>query len=98
KIFREYDFYINIYDDFVETHNNEKDKFLWKMNSIIELMKVTEGNEEGEFCENGLRMIMILFKDFIFSPLELKKSAFENTLNQGKEIIIPILKRELDIY
>lgn len=62
----EYDFYMNLYDDFIKTNNFKNDKILWKMNSIIKLMQLTEGSEEGEFCESGLRMIMVLFNSYQF--------------------------------
>ena len=89
---------MNLYDKFIETHNDKNQKILWKMNSIIKLMNITEGNEEGEFCENALRMIMILFKDYIFSPYELNSNDFDTNKCHGKEMITPILKQEFDIF
>jgi hypothetical protein len=94
----EYDFYMNLYDEFIETRDQENEKILWKTNSIIKLMKFTEGNEEGEFCENALRMIMVLFKHFSFSPYELSSYNFDNKSNQDKDIITPILKQEFNIF
>lgn len=97
-LINEYDFYMNLYDDFIETRNQENRKFLWKMNSIVRLMNLTKGNEEGEFCENALRMIMVLFNTYIFSPYELSSHDFNITSNQEKEEINPILKQEFDIF
>ena len=37
----ECDFYMNLYDDFIKTKNDENDKILWKMYKILDLMKVT---------------------------------------------------------
>jgi len=94
----EYDFYINLFDDFVETHDKENEKILWKTGSIIKLMKFTKSNEEGDFCENALRMIMLLFKNYIFTPYELNSYELEITSNQEREIALPILKNEFESY
>ena len=64
KLINEYDFYVNIYDDFIGTRNDENDKILWKMNKIIDLMKITDGKDTNGFMENSLRMVMLLFKYF----------------------------------
>jgi len=90
----EYDFYMNLYDTFIKTNNNKNEKILWKMNSIIELMKLTEGSEEGEFCEIGLRMIMVLFKSYQFDSCDIKSTYFDNSSIQQKEIVVPILREE----
>jgi hypothetical protein len=94
----EYDFYMNLYDDFIKTRDKEKEKILWKARSIIKLMKFTKGNEEGDFCENALRMIMLLFKNYIFTPYELNSYELEINSNQEREIIIPILKNEFENF
>ncbi|MFX0025189.1 MAG: hypothetical protein ACFE8M_02150 [Candidatus Hermodarchaeota archaeon] len=90
----EYDFYMNLYDSFIKTNNVENDKIIWKMNSIIKLMKLTEGSDEGEFCETGLRMIMSLFRSYQFDSCDIKSKDFDNSLIQQKEIVIPILREE----
>lgn len=90
----EYDFYINLYDNFIKTNNIENDKILWKLNSIIKLMKLTEGTEEEEFCESGLRMIMSFFKSYQFDSCDVQSKYFDNSSTQQKEIILPILREE----
>ena len=90
----EYDFYINLYDGFIKTNNIENDKTLWKMNSIIKLMKLTEGSDKEEFCESGLRVIMALFKNYQFDSSDIKSKDFDSSSIQEKEILIPILRDE----
>lgn len=90
----ENDFYIHLYDDFIKINNDENEKILWKMRSIIELMKLTEGNDEGELCENGLRIIMSLFNHYVVYPFDFDNDYFNiSSLNQHKQLI-SILKRE----
>lgn len=90
----EYDFYMNLYDGFIKTNNFKNEKILWKMNSIIKLMKLTEGSEKGEFCESGLRMIMTLFKSYKFDSCDIESKDFDHSSIQQKEIVIPILREE----
>ncbi len=90
----EYDFYMNLYDDFIKTNNFKNDKILWKMNSIIKLMQLTEGSEEGEFCESGLRMIMVLFNSYQFDSCDIKSKDFDNSSIHQKEIVVQILREE----
>jgi hypothetical protein len=90
----EYDFYMNLYDAFIKTNNIENDKILWKLNSIIKLMNLTEGSEEGEICESGLRLIMALFKSYQFDSCDIKSKYFDNSSIQQKELVIPILRKE----
>ncbi len=85
---------MNLYDGFIKTNNFKNEKILWKMNSIIKLMKLTEGSENGEFCESGLRMIMILFKSYQFDSCDIKSKVFDNSSIPQKEIVMPILREE----
>ena len=64
KLMTESDFYMNLYEDFIETGNDENDKILWKTYKIIDLMKISNITDTSGFMENGLRMIMLLFKHF----------------------------------
>ena len=90
----EYDFYINIYDDFIGTGNDENDKILWKMQKIIDLMKFTDNKDTNGFMENGLRMIMLLFKYFKITPCDLCSfDLFDTPFNEREELML-ILHRE----
>ena len=57
-------------------------------------MKLTEGSEEGEFCESGLRMIMVLFKSYKFDSCDIESKDFDNSSIYQKEIVVPILREE----
>jgi len=90
----ECDFYMNIFNDFLLAKNDENEKIMWKMRTIIDLMKVTDGQEDNGFMENSLRMIMLLFNHYIMTPCELQRNYFVNTPFDEKEELITILKEE----
>jgi len=78
-------FYISLFDEFMINSADPEKKIMWKLNSIIRLMNMTE-NYESDFCENALRMIMILFNEFEFESWELVKD---------KQSVIPENERGL---
>ena len=90
----ECDFYTNLYDDYIETRNDENERFLWKTRKIIDLMKVTTEKDANGFMENGLRMIMLLFKHFTISPCDLCSIDLIDTPFNEKEELILILQAE----
>jgi hypothetical protein len=90
----EYDFYNNLYDDFLETRNDENNKVLWKMYKILELMKITDKKDSSEFMENGLRMIMLLFNKYDINSCDLSSYDLMETVPDKKEKLLFILKEE----
>lgn len=90
----ECDFYMNIYDDFIKTQNNENDKILWKTQKILKLMKLTKANDPNGFIENGLRMIMLLYKNFQMNSYDLCSFDLSETTPNEKEELQHILKTE----
>jgi len=90
----ECDFYMNLYDDFIGTGNDENDKILWKTYKIIDLMKVTNETEPNGFMENGLRMIMLLFKHFKLYTCDLCSYDLCDTPFNEKEELKLILQKE----
>lgn len=90
----EYDFYMNLYDDFLETRNDQSDKILWKMYKIIDLMKLTDEKDTNGFMENGLRMIMLLFNHFRIESYNHCSFDLFNTPFNEKEDLMGILKEE----
>ena len=90
----ECDFYMNLYDDFIKTRNNEHDKILWKTYKILELMKLTNGKDTNGLVENGLRMIMLLFNNFNFNSCDLNGIDLNETPPKDKEELQHILKTE----
>ena len=85
----ECEFYSNLYDDFLETRNDENDKILWKMHKIVDLMKITHEKDTSGFMENGLRMIMLLFKHFKISSCDLcSNDLFDTPFNEKEELML----------
>lgn len=90
----EYDFYMTLYDDFIKTKNDEKNKVLWKTYKILDLMKITNENDSNGLMENGLRMIMLLFKNYEINSYELSSYDLSETSTDKKEELQFILKTE----
>jgi len=90
----ECDFYTNLYDDFLETRNDENERILWKTRKIIDLMKITTEKDTSVFMENGLRMIMLLFKQFRLNSCDLCSIDLIDTPFDEKEELILILQEE----
>ena len=90
----ECDFYMNIFDDFLLAKNDENQKIMWKMSTIIDLMKVTDAQDDNGFMENALRMIMLLFNHYNMTPCELERNYFVDAGFDEKEELITVLKEE----
>jgi len=90
----ECDFYVNLYDDFIKTRNDENNKILWKMYKILDLMKETNENDPNGFMENGLRMIMLLFNKMELSAYDLSSYDLIETSPDKKEELLCLLKTE----
>ena len=94
QMMSECDFYNNLYDDFLETRNDENERILWKTHKIIDLMKITTEKDSSGFMENGLRMIMLLFKQFRLNSCDLCSiDLFETPFNEKEEVML-ILQEE----
>lgn len=87
-------FYINTFDEFIKTNNNENEKALWKMKAIVELMKLTKENDQGDLCENGLRMIMLLHNNFVIYPFDINTSCVSKETIVNDNEFVSILKSE----
>jgi len=90
----ECDFYMTLYDDFIKTKNDDKNKVLWKTYKILDLMKITTENNSNGFMENGLRMIMLLFNNYQIDSYDLNSFDFSETSIDKKEELQIILKTE----
>ena len=90
----ECDFYMNIFDDLLLAKNDENQKIMWKMRTIIDLMKITDGQYDNGFMENALRMIMLLFNNYKMTPCELERNYFVNTQFDAKEELRTVLIEE----
>ncbi|MFX1496784.1 MAG: hypothetical protein ACFFBH_04590 [Promethearchaeota archaeon] len=90
----ELDFYLSLYDDFLKTNGINNQKMLWKLNAIVKLMELVSKTDNNNFCENGLRMIMTLFKDYQFDSYDIESVDFNSCSNHERENVIPILIEE----
>jgi hypothetical protein len=70
-------FYIDIFDEFLQTEDDPQKKFMWELKSIINLMQKAKGLDD-DFCENGLRMILTLFNDYKIEPWEILVNEEQN--------------------
>jgi hypothetical protein len=85
---------MNIFDDFLLSRNDENQKIMWKMRTIIDLMKITDGQDDNGLMENALRMIMLLFNHYNITPCELERNYFVNAPFDEKEELMTVLKEE----
>ena len=87
-------FYISLYDEYMINSTDPEKKIMWKLNSIIRLMNMTE-SYESDFCENALRMIMMLFNEFEFEPWELENGKPGDIPKVDKNLFTQILFDEI---
>jgi len=87
-------FYISLFDDYMINSADPERKIMWKLNSIIRLMNMTE-SYESDFCENALRTIMILFNEFEFEPWELDNGKPFDIPENDKNLFNQILFDEI---
>ena len=90
----ECDFYINLFDDFVKTQDNEIDKILWKTHKIVDLMNFADEKDMTGFMENALRMIMLLYRNFRLNSCDLSSIDLNETSPDKKKELQVILKTE----
>ena len=90
----EYDFYMDIYDDFIKTKDDENEKILWKTHKILDLMKISKENDPNGFMENDLRMIMLLSNRFEINSCDLNSFDLNEISPDKKEELHFILKTE----
>ena len=87
-------FYLSLFDDYKINSDNPEKKIMWKLNAIIKLMNLTK-DYESDFCENALRMIMILFNEIEFEPWELEDNEPRNVTENDKGLLNQILFDEI---
>ena len=87
-------FYISLFDDYMNNSNDPEKKIMWKLNSIIRLMNMTD-NYESDFCENALRMIMVLFNEVEFELWELDNGKPMDIPENDKNLFNQILFDEI---
>ena len=88
------DFYINTFDEYLKTNNDEDKKAYWKMRSILDLMKLTQGKDKGDLCENGLRLIILLHNNYKIYPFDINDDCPNQQSFINYDEILSILKSE----
>ena len=87
-------FYMSLFDDYLINSTDPEKKIMWKLNSIIRLMNMTK-DYESDFCENALRMIMILYDEFEFEPWELDSDKPTDIPENDKNMFVQMLFDEV---
>ena len=87
-------FYMSLFDDYLINSTDPDKKIMWKLNSIIRLMDMTK-DYESDFCENALRMIMILYDEFEFEPWELDNDKPSDIPENDKNMFLQVLFDEV---
>ena len=91
---KELEFLAAIYEGFLKTRNDQTQKFIWKLNAITNTMKFSNDQSENGFCENALRMIMTLFRNYTINDSEIEETSLKEPEFNDREVILPILIEE----
>ncbi len=91
---KELEFLSTIYEAFLKTNNDQTKKFVWKVNAITKTMNFSTDQSDDGFCENALRMIMTLFKNYTIDDSEIEETAHREPLFINRDEFLPILIEE----
>lgn len=91
---QELEFLAAIYEGFLKTQNDQTQKFIWKLNAITNTMKISDDQSDNGFCENALRMIMTLFRNYVIDDSEIEDTYLKEPEFDDKQFILPILIEE----
>ena len=90
----ELEFLSTIYEAFLKTKNDQSQKFMWKMNAITKTMNFSNDQNDDGFCENALRMIMILFHNYNIDESEIEEISHSEPPYNERNEYLPILIEE----
>jgi len=92
-------FFTEIFEDFVGLDNNFQENVLWKSNSIIKLMQVSDGTKGKKILEEGLKIIINLckFKEcgYLLDSYEIESSPINMLLEPERECLIQFSSQNL---
>ena len=92
-------FFTEIFEDFVGSDNQFQENEKWKSNSIIKLMQVSNGIENKNIIEDGLKIILNLcrFKECgcLLNSYERESYSTNDLLEPDREVFETILKAEI---
>jgi hypothetical protein len=78
----------------MQNYADPEKKIMWKLNSIIRLMNMID-DYESDFCENALRMILVLFNEIEFESWELELDDSMDISESDKNSFVQILFDEV---
>ena len=94
----EVEFFHEIFEDFLRLDNKFYEDELWKYNSIIKLMKVSDDFENKALVEEGLKIIINLcqFKECgdLLDFYDVESHSIDELAESEKTLLESILKAE----
>jgi len=94
----EIEFFDDIFENFVDLEETFDDHDLWKSNSILKLMKVSDTIKNEHFIADGLKIILNLYKfkecGSLNDSYESESYPIDDLVEPDKELLVSILKAE----
>jgi hypothetical protein len=94
----EVEFFQGIFEEFLHLDNQRYENEIWKSNSIIKLMFISDEFEDQTMVAEGLKIIINLcrFKECgeLFDPYELESRPIDEIAETEKNLLRSILKAE----
>ena len=94
----EIEFFNEIFEEFVCSEDLIKDNEIWKSNSIIKLMRVSDGIENKCVLEEGLKIILNLCKfrqrGYLHDSYKSESYSINEIMEPDKKILESILRAE----
>ena len=98
KLISEAEFFTEIFEDFVGLDNNFQENLLWKSNSIIKLMQVSDRTEDKKIIEEGLKIIIKLCQSkecgYLLDSYEIESFPINMLLEPERGMFDSILQSE----
>ena len=94
----EIEFFNEIFEEFICSEDNIQDNEIWKSNSIIKLMRASNGIENKCVLEDGLKIILNLCKfrerGHLHDPYKSESYSINVIMEPDKIILDSILRAE----
>jgi len=94
----EIEFFNEIFEEFVCSEDIVQDNEIWKSNSIIKLMRASDGIENKCILQEGLKIIINLCKfrerGYLHDPYKSESYSINDLIEPDKLILDSILRAE----
>jgi hypothetical protein len=94
----EIELFNEIFEEFICLEDNIQDNDIWKSNSIIKLMRASNGIENKRILEDGLKIILNLCKfrecDYLQDSYKSESYLVNDLMEPDKIILESILRAE----